>query len=289
MDWNALKIFLAIVNKGSLSGASAQLDVNHSTVFRRLGQFEKDIGGRLFERINNQYLLTPMGEELLSVAKNIESSFDDLERNIVGKDIQAKGTVKITAPANIASLYLSQYILDFNTHYPDIHIELLVSNLAFNMKNRQADIAIRATAKPPEYLVGREVCKVGWGIYGSPAYETRFGFPSTINELSDHRMIGATGGMSHLSAFIWLEKYYKDNIITRCDDLNVMCSFAEVGHCLAILPNDQVGPTIKKILPFTPERPSNIWLLTHPDLRKVERIKLVMEYLTQAFSKEQFQ
>lgn len=289
MDWNALKNFLAVANKGSLTGAAKQLNVNHSTVFRRLGQFEKDLGGRLFERINNRYQLTPMGEELLVFAKDIESSFDDLERKVVGKDIQTRGVVKITAPCNIASRYLSRYISEFNEHYPDIHVELFASNLELNMKNRQADIAVRATSKPPEYLIGRQVCEVGWGIYGSPAYKARFGFPSTLEELSEHQLTGATGAMNHLSAFIWLEKHFSEQIMTRSDDLMVMCSLAEAGQRLAILPNDQAQATLVKVLTLTPEKPSNLWLLTHPDLRKVERIKRVMEYLTQAFSQEQLQ
>ena len=145
MDWNALKMFLAIADSGTLSGAAKTLEVNHSTVFRQLNTFEDDIGGRLFERLNHGYELTPMGEELLIEAKKIALSFDDMERHIVGKDIQPKGTVKITAPNNIAYRYLPRYLTAFNKTYPDIHIELLISNLEFNMTNRQADIAVRAT------------------------------------------------------------------------------------------------------------------------------------------------
>ena len=109
MDWNALKMFLAIAENGTLTGAAKVLEVNHSTVFRRLNTFEDEIGGRLFERLNHGYELTAMGEELLLKAKKIAASFDDMERHIIGKDIQPKGTVKITAPNNIAYRYLSRY------------------------------------------------------------------------------------------------------------------------------------------------------------------------------------
>ncbi len=287
MDWNSLKIFLAIANKGSLGSAARELKVNHSTVFRRLGQFEEDIGGRLFERINNRYHLTPMGQELFDLAKTIEHSFDDIERTIVGNDIQAKGTVKITAPYNIACYYLSRYITAFNQQYTDIHIELLASNIEFNMTNRQADIAVRATSSPPEYLIGRQVCTIGWGVYGSPTYQEQHGYPTSTKDLAMHNIIGATGGISHLSAFTWLNKHYPEQITTRCDELMVMANLAALGHGLAILPNDQAHDGLEKVLAFTPKKSSNLWLLTHPDLRKVKRIKCVMQYLTHAFSSEQ--
>ncbi|MFK5984005.1 MAG: LysR family transcriptional regulator, partial [Pseudomonadota bacterium] len=106
MDWNALKLFLAIAENGTLTGAANALEVNHSTIFRRLNAFEDEIGGRLFERLNHGYELTTMGEELLIKANKIAISFENLERHIVGKDIQPKGTVKITAPNNIVYRYL---------------------------------------------------------------------------------------------------------------------------------------------------------------------------------------
>ena len=197
MDWNSLKIFLAINDAGSLSGAAERLSVNHSTIFRRLNSFEGEIGGRLFERFNNQYLLTPLGEELLVTAKEIASSFDSLDRQIVGKDIQPHGLVKITAPNNIAYRFLPDYIADFSTLYPDISVEILASNQTLNMSNRQADIAIRATAKPPEHLVGRRICQFGWSVYGSAAYKKQYGSPNKLEDLQQHvpGISGCDGGL----------------------------------------------------------------------------------------------
>ena len=169
------------------------LEVNHSTVYRRLNAFETEIGGQLFERINSRYELTSLGHELLHLAQNIENSFDGINRHIVGKDIQPKGIVKVTAPNNIAYRYLPRYIREFNILYPDIHIELMVSNQEFNMSSRQADIAVRATSSPPGHLVGRQVTSLSWSVYGSKRYEDKFGLPNSIDELINHSLIGATG------------------------------------------------------------------------------------------------
>jgi DNA-binding transcriptional LysR family regulator len=286
MDWNGLKLFLAIADSGTLTGAAKALEVNHSTVFRRLNTFEDEIGGRLFERLSHGYELTPMGEELLTVAKKIAGSFDELERHIVGKDIQPKGIVKITAPNNIAYRYLPRYLTKFNKMYPDIHIELLISNLEFNMTNRQADIAVRATPAPPEHLVGRKVRRLKWGVYGSKTYEKKQGFPENIEQLKTHSLIGATGALSVLPAFVWLQKNLLQNICVRCDELIAIAAFAEAGQGLALLPDDQQRPGIKKLFDFEPGESSDLWLLTHPDLRHVERIKLVMQHLADSFSGE---
>ena len=286
MDWNALKIFLAIADSGTLTGAAKALEVNHSTVFRRLNTFEDEIGGRLFERLSHGYELTPMGEELLIEAKKIAASFDDMERHIVGKDIQPKGIVKITAPNNLAYRYLPQYLTEFNKTYPDIHIELLISNLEFNMTNRQADIAVRATDFPPDHLVGRKVRAIEWGVYASKAYKDKYGYPKNLEQLKEHSLIGATGSMRNLTAFIWLDKNCPQQIKTRCDELVAMASFVETGQGLAVLPDDQHRAGIEKLFKFEPAQKSNLWLLTHPDLRHVERIKLVMQYLAKCFSEE---
>jgi len=286
MDWNALKLFLAITESGTLTGAARHLGINHSTVFRRLNSFEKAVGGRLFERLSRGYELTAMGEELLSVARKIATSFDDLERHIVGKDIQPKGIVKITAPNNIAYRYLPRYLAEFNQTYPDIYIELLVSNLELNMTNRQADIAVRATSAPPEHLVGRKVRSIKWSVYTSKVYKEKFGLPSKIDDLKEHLLIGATGSMRNLPAFIWQEKNLADQIRTRCDDLVAMASFVETGQGLGFLPDDQQRPDLEKLFVLEPGKTSELWLLTHPDLRHVERIKLVMQHLAKSFAEE---
>ncbi|WP_036186359.1 LysR family transcriptional regulator [Marinimicrobium agarilyticum] len=287
MDWNALKVFLAVEHTGSLAGAARELGVNHSTVFRRLNAFEDSLGVRLFERLPTGYQLTPLGEEMLELARSIESGFGDLDRRIAGRDVQPRGRVRITAPNNIAYRYLPRYLADFRTRYPDIRIELLVSNLELNMTNRQADIAVRATSSPPpEHLVGRLVKKLDWGVYASPAYLRRWGTPRDLEVLRAHQSIGATGGMRSLPAFVWQESHLAETIVARADDLVAMAGLAESGQGLALLPSDQAREGLESVLPFHPGKTSNLWLLTHPDLRNVERIRLVMQHLATEFESD---
>ncbi|MDC0661487.1 LysR family transcriptional regulator [Marinobacter sp. SS21] len=288
MDWNGLKSFLAIAQTGSLAAAARLLGVNHSTMFRRLKAFEAEIGGRLFDKIDQRYVLTAMGEELLEQGQAIADRFEQIERRIAGKDIQPQGTVRITAPYNLACRYLPQALADFRQSYPDIHIELLSSNLEINMNSRQADIAVRATSAPPEHLIGRKVGSIPWSVFGSPAYRLRFDHPGSPDQLSRHWLIGGSGAMANLPAFTWLDRQLGQRIVARSDELTAMSYLAETGHGLAFLPDDQARYGLERLFACPAAPASELWLLTHPDLRRVERIRLVMQHLTETFGRWAF-
>lgn len=287
-----MKIFLAVADSGSLSGAAVRLGINHSTVFRRLQTLEEELKGRLFERIHSGYELTPLGEELLKIATGIEEGFNDLDRHIVGKDVQPRGLVKITTPNDLAYYYLPRYLHEFNQQYPDIQTEILVSNTELNMNNRQADIAVRATPAPPEHLVGRQVNEIPWSVCSSEALNKRFGIIKTEKAFSGLPWISGAGSLRNLPVYQWMEKHLANNIVHRCDDLVAMSKLAETGCAFAILPNNQfhsLGNTrLIKGLRFQHSPPSKLWLLTHPELRKTERIRLVMQHLANKFSEELF-
>lgn len=287
MDWNALKVFIAIEQAGSLAGAARILGVNHSTVFRRLNALERDLGARLFERLPTGYVPTPLGEELRDIANGIDGAFDDLERRVAGRDVRPGGKVRITAPNNLAYRFLPTYLAELRRDYPDIEVELLVSNLEVNMNSRQADIAVRVTGAPPDHLVGRQVRAIGWSLYGGLAYRDQHGFPAGLDDLGQHRLIGASHGMRHLPAFVWLERTLPQCVTARSDDLVAMSWLAQAGHGLALLPDDQQRPGLDRLFAFPPGKTSNLWLLTHPDLRRVERIRLVMRHLADAFARDE--
>lgn len=284
MDWRLLKVFLAIADTGSLSGASKMLGVNHSTIFRQLQALESGIGVKLLEKIDNKYVLTMMGEDVLREGRKISDIFELIDRRIAGANLRPKGTVKITAPYNIVNRYLPEMLQGFSKDYPAITIDLQSSNLDLNLNNRQADIAIRATPAPAEHLVGRKLCQIPWGVYGSSSYTDTYGMPKVLGDLEQHRLIGGSGAMLNLPGFDWVKNHYPNAITMTCDELTAMSYFAEHGHGLAFLPLDQARKGIIKLFDFPPGKTSNLWLLTHADLRNVERIRLVTHHLAERFT-----
>ncbi len=282
LDWNDLRFFLAVAEGGSLSEAARRMGVNHSTVFRRIQACETRLGVRLFERLPEGYVATAAGERLLVHARRVGSEVDQALRELAGEDLRLEGSVRITAPENIAYCYLPAYVRELREQWPGIEVEVAVSGEDFNLSRREADIAIRATSKPPEHLVGRKARILDWAVYGAPAYLDTAGTPESMAEVGKHRFIGADDTFLRLPAFRWMREHLDPGQVPlRANSLNAMAAMAAEGLGLAILPDDQDQPALRRIFPTDPAFRSELWLLTHPDLRKVARIRACMRFLAE--------
>lgn len=279
LDWDDLKVFNAVVATGSLSGASGKLGVNHSTVFRRVQRLESSVGARLFDRLPEGYVLTPVGEEFKAHAERIGDEVNALQLKLSGADFKPGGTIRLTAPDNIAYTYLPEYLEKFCRIYPDIRIELVVGGTSLDLTRREADVAVRATKKPPEHLIGRKICSLRWAFYASPAYREANGGPQRQADLKTHTLIGGEGATASLPAMRWLEKRHAEQIVARCNTLNAMSALAAAGLGIALLPDDQCKPELERLFPLRPAECSDLWILTHPELRNTERIRLLVKHL----------
>lgn len=286
MDWNYLRTFHAVAESGSLTKAAESLSISHATAFRHIRSFEAELGSRVFEKIRGHYALTEAGEEILDLARQVAVSVEDIERRGTGRDVQLKGRVRLTAPGSFSYYFLPGYLKEFRKRYPEIAVELLTSNDELNMSTRAAEIALRVTSAPPDHLIGRKIADIPWGIYASQAYLADGAAPRHLSELKQHQLIGATGPLARRAGFVHLDREFRDQVKIRCDDLMTMASFARQGEGLALLPADMAEGDLV-LSQFFPAAPDNqLWLLTHPDLRKVERVRRVMRFLGDALRKD---
>ena len=285
IDWNAIRIFLAIEAEGDLAAAARALSLSHSTVFRRLKALEDTVGARLFDRLGGRYELTEAGDALLPRARAVADEMDGIVREIAGRDREPAGTVRITAPASFALDFLPNYLKDLADRHPGIRAELLVANQELNMSSRAADIAVRVTPAPPDHLVGRQVASIGWSAYAAadPPLDAP---PSGIDDLAGRPLIGGAGALAAHRAFAWLDRHHGERIGFRSDDLPAMARAAAAGLAIAFLPDEMDGPGLARLFAFPPPGRNALWVLTHPDLRKVERIRTVMAHLGDAFSRD---
>ena len=268
MDWSLIPDFLAIARNGSLSGAARARGLNHSTVYRRLNQLEAQLDSRLFERLQDGYQLTEAGQRLLPFAETMEAELFAAERDLTGTDRTLRGEVRLTAPEHLAYDYLPAYLAAFNDCYPDICVSILVSNADFDLNRREADIALRATDRPPEHLVGRKLLDVGWSVYAAHAVIERHGRPASLDELKRFDWVGPEASLLYLPAFAWVQQQVpQERMRARGSNLNTLSALAEAGLGLTVLPDDQVKPTLQRVMAFEPGSGSGFWLLTHPDLR----------------------
>ena len=146
--------------------------MTHSTVFRRLGVIEEQLGARLFERFRDGYAPTPAGETVAEAATRLEDEVLTLERRLSGQDLRPSGVVRITTTDTLGTI-LMRHLPAMRAVHPEIQFEVAISNAMANLTRREAEIAVRPTPDPPEILVGRRVAEIAHAIYGSHAYLSR--------------------------------------------------------------------------------------------------------------------
>ncbi len=284
LNWSDLKFFLAVSRCGSLARAADKLGVTHSTVFRRINSLESAVGVKLFARLPEGYRLTDTGREVMDHVEAVSDRIDELQRLLDNRDDKLSGVINVTAPHNLAYRYLPGYLAEFRQLYPDIHVNLLVGNNDLNLSRREADLAIRATSAPPDHLVGCRLFSLAWGAYASESYLEKHGAPAGEAELRRHAIISSHQELLRLPAFDWVERQIAaERIVARASDLMAMSALAESGIGIALLPDDQAKPGLRRLFTFAPGKTSDIWVLSHPDLRENGRLQLFKTFVIEKF------
>ena len=280
IEWNDIPYFLAVAETGSLSGAATKLSVNHSTVFRRINTLEQKLGVRLFDRLSDGYSLTIEGESALEYASAAENSLNSFERSVAGKDFRLSGQISVAANHSMASYLLAPCIARFQAHHPDIKVNVVVSDALHDLSRRDADIALRATVNPPEYLIGRKVYDLSWHVYTSKKYLKTHEQPISMKALQQHRLIGGDDSLLRLTALKWFHECYpEENFVCRASDLTTIAALCTHGLGITILPSNYFAPSLIKLFEVKPKFIDEVWILTHPDLRSVSRIRIFSEFL----------
>jgi DNA-binding transcriptional LysR family regulator len=281
MDWDHLRFFLAVAREGHLAAAARALNVNHSTVFRRINAFESDLGARLFERLPEGYVPTPLGEAVLEQARRVDDAVAALSRTVAGGDLKLKGDVRMTTAPNLATEFVAPSLARFRAKHPGIRVEISVSDTDYDLARRQADLALRATSSPPEYLVGRRVMSLPWFAVGARRYlKGRRRVPRNAADLADHALIGADLAFRRLRAFAWLHgRFEREQFVATAGDLNTMAAMIAAGLGVGILPADQHRKDLERLFRLEPSFTSVLWLLTHADLRNVARVRALSNHL----------
>ncbi len=170
LDWSDLQYILAVANHGSLAGAARALGVNHSTVQRRITSFEALQQVTVFDRRPDGYKLTIEGQQLLEAAKAVEQAVWGLERKISGKDLKLEGTIRLTTTDTLLHTIVGRPLALFHRKYPDIVMDVSVTNSILSLTRRDADVAIRPAQSKPEPLVGDHVGDIQFAVYAASAY-----------------------------------------------------------------------------------------------------------------------
>ncbi len=282
LRWDDLRVILAIAVAGTLSGAGRRLGLSHATVFRRIGEIEDRLGVKLFERSRTGYSSTLAGEEAAAAARRIESEVLEVERRVAGRDLRPSGTVRVTTTDALLFGLLSPVITEFRKTYLDIDLEIAVSNELFSLCKREADVAIRPSSTPPEPLVGRKLGTIAQGIYGRKDY-----IPQKNDKIDIYSMawVGADESMAYRVLDRWMtEQGLVEPVRYRVNTVLGMFAAVRDGAGLAVLPcylgdGDDELVRLGEIIPALS---TDLWLLTHPDLRNTARIRALLDFVADA-------
>jgi len=283
LSWDDLRVIKAIGESGSLVAAAEALGVNHSTLTRRLGIAEKALGTRLFDRHRSGYVPTGPGTEVLALATRIELDVLGVTRRVSAPTQGLIGELRITTSDALLLDFLTPIIGDYQRQHPGIRVEVIVSNKPLNLARGESDVAFRATTTPPENLFGRKLATVAWAVYGSRI--DFVGRAPTRDEMFRMRWVGYGKGLSRLLAYRFVNEHVCTERITyRSDSVSAVASAVASGIGIGILPcmHADLMPGLVRIGPVVPEVVDEIWILTHPDIRKSERVLSFMTHCSTA-------
>ena len=280
MNWDDLRYFLALADEGTVSGAGRTLSVKHTTVARRIMSLEKHLGSRLFDRTPQGYVLTQVGENLYPHALTVENQMQSAEREVFGMDAELRGPLTITASSDVFENLITPKLPAFQKSYPGIDINLLGFSHLANLASREADIAVRMSPKPPDYLVGKKVLPMRHGIYASKKY-----LKQADHKKSSHQIILWDGN----SIPEWMQEHFPDaEIVLRTNDVHSIVSAVRHGMGLARLPcylGDNESSIIRLYIRLTPSI-WGVWVLSHIDLKSSARVRACREFLINAIESQ---
>jgi DNA-binding transcriptional LysR family regulator len=286
VDWNDLRYFLAVARSGSLAGAARDLGVEHTTVSRRLGALESDLGARLFARGPAGLTLTEAGRGILPCVEVVSEQAETIERRVAGVDGKAAGTVKLTIP-EAGNAYFLEHLRVLRERHPELVIEVLSDNRALDLRRGEADIAVRFRDHADPELIARRAGSAGWSLYASNEYVARKGELAAL-DVRGHDVIGFDASLAEVEGARWLrERGDVANIVLRANSIAAAATAAAFGMGLVPLPCF-VASSTPALVRLTPEviGRRDILLVAHPDLVKVARVRATMDFLMELFARD---
>ncbi len=273
LNWNDLRYVLAVSRGKSLAAAARTLAVNESTVARRIVVIEKQLSTQLFERNSGVLLPTRAGELAMLAAERVELETQGLESAVSGADQRIAGTVRLTSVPLIINHLLVPAVNELCNQHPELSLELIAESRDLSLSKRESDIALRL-ARPTKELkvLAQRIGKLDYAVYA-------------LKSANAARLpwINYEDGMRDLPQAQWINSRIDSAIpgtYILCNDAEVILACIKAGLGKSLLPvavGDQQADLqrINSSVPVSRE----IWLLVHPDLRQLARIKVVVDWL----------
>jgi DNA-binding transcriptional LysR family regulator len=279
-DWNDLRYLLAVAKHGSTIAAARHLNVNQSTVQRRLGELENNLGLRLVERSPSGYRLTTAGAAVLPHAEQVAVAIEAFRQKVI--EAAHAGILRLTCPEPIAvRLTQSGFIGRFHARHPDIRVQFVLADRYIDLSKGEADVALRSGDTAGD-LVGRKIAESIWAAYASRSYLERNGAPTSVEDLKHHPLIALDESLARHRLSAWLREVAPDaQFMARSNSMLGLVSAAKAGVGVAALPIalGDAEPDLVRCLEPIPELARAWRVLTHPDMRRLPRVKAFFDFV----------
>ena len=283
INWDNLRYVLMVASKGSISAAARELEVNRSTVLRRINTFQQDLNCRIFDRGDSGYVLTPEAEKMIDAAREVEKTLLDMQRQIAGHELKLEGELRVTTTDTLMASVLAPHLASFRREHPHIVVDVLVTNSILDLNRRDADVAIRPTLNADARLVGRWLRDVDFGIYAARELLPEI----DPDDIFAGRWIGFLDNILDSPVGAWFAAAVDtDDICLRCDSFVSVRLAAEAGIGLGLLPCllGDGSPSLTRLPVDTSELTTGLWALTHPDLVRSARVHAFIEHLSESLA-----
>lgn len=281
MDWDDLRIFLAVAREGSLSAAARRLGVEHSTVLRRIAALERALGVPLFYRTAAGHRVTPHGASVLSEAEVMERAALGIGARAREQSTNISGRVRIALLEELAVHWLAPLVADFHRRYPSIELELIAGIPPVDIARGETELAIRTPRPKQAGLAAVKLARVTTGLYASRAFLGRKRL--TVNESSRGLQLLVFSERYHgLQRAAWFQPVLSSStIVLRSNHSSTLLSAAHAGAGIAVLPRFIAGNLVAV---SDDTAADDFWLVTHPDYRRDPKVRVASEFLREAAS-----
>jgi DNA-binding transcriptional LysR family regulator len=288
MDWDNVRVFLAVARAGQFVAAAKRLKLDHATVSRRIAALEAALRAKLFDRRTTGAKLTSAGERFLGAAEQMESAFLHAQGEISGVDLELAGDVRIGAPDGFSTYYLTEALRDFAERHPALRLQLMPLPQLTPLARREVDVVIGLDKPEAGRFVARKLTDYTLGIYASAAYAKRNGLPADVDALRRHRLIGYVEEHAFSTALDYVRELYdgaptsfeSTSAVTQLEALRAGVGLGVAHHFIA--------RRFKDLVQVLPQRRAMraYWLVTHEDTRALGRIRAVAEHLAKAVARD---
>lgn len=281
-NWDDIRVFLAVARHGGLAAAGQNLNVNHTTVARRLSSLESVLKTRLVLRTPAGITMTPAGMEFMRFAERMEAEVLAADQHLRSRDGKISGKVRLATREAFGQWLVCPKIGALHARYPDLVLELVPESRTFSLLKHDVDISVTVTHPSQNRLIAQKLTDYRLGLFASHEYLEREGPVKSLDELKNRQVIWYVDDMVDMD----VPRYFKDIVSTSHSAFratNILAQYEATlsGVGLGILQLYRAGqdPALVRVLPNDVEETLSYWMSVHPDSRKLPNVRAVMDFL----------